>query len=70
MPHCLWSEFQKYFARQSLKKNTFRVKSSNSIFFLLGLSSIVNYFDIKSKFFEVVLRGKYYLINLEIVKRP
>ena len=30
------------FPRQSLKRFTFRVKSSDSIFFLLGLSPIVN----------------------------
>ena len=30
------------FPRQSLKKFTFRVKSSDSIFFLLGLSPIIN----------------------------
>ena len=39
--------------RQSLEKFTFRVKSSDSIIFLLGLSHIVNQFDIKSKSFQV-----------------
>ena len=52
-------------SRQSLKRFTFCVKSSDSIFFLLGLSPIVNWFDIKS-----LSRGKYCLIHLEIVKRP
>ena len=37
------------FPHQSLKRFTFRVKSSDSIFFLLDLSSIVNWFYIKSK---------------------
>ena len=31
-----------YFPRQSLKRFTFRVKSNDSIFFLLGLSPIAN----------------------------
>ena len=45
----------KMFPRQSLKRFsfTFCVKSSDSIFFLFGLS-----------------RGKYFLIHLEIAKRP
>ena len=47
--------------RQSIKKFTFCVKSSDLIFFLLGLSPIVNL---------SLLRGKYCLISLEIVKIP
>jgi hypothetical protein len=39
------------FPRQSLKRFTSRVKSSDSIFFLFGFSPIVNKFDIKSKSF-------------------
>ena len=58
------------FQRQSLKKFAFRVKSSDSIFFLLGLSPIVNKFDIKSfSFLRSPLRGKYCLNHLEILKR-
>ena len=57
-----------YFPRQSLKILTFRVKLSDSIFFLLGLSPIVKLiYNKKSKFFK---RGKYCFIYLEIVKRP
>ena len=37
--------------RQSLKRFTFRVKLSDSIFFFLGLSPIENLFDRKSKSF-------------------
>ena len=37
-----------YFPRQSLKRCTVRVKSSDSIFFLLGITPIINQFDIKS----------------------
>ena len=41
------------FPRQSFKRfSTFRVKSSDSIFFLLGLSPTVNQFDLKSKSFK------------------
>ena len=40
-----------HFPSQSLKKFTFRVKLSDSIFFLLGLSPIVKKFDMKSKYF-------------------
>ena len=35
------------FTRQSLKRFTFCVKSSDSIFFIIGLSPIVNQFDKK-----------------------
>ena len=48
------------FPRHSLKRFTFRVKLSDSIFFLLGLSPIV----------KLISRGKYCLIHLEIVKIP
>ena len=41
----------KYFSRQRLKIFTFRVKLSDSIFFLLGLSSIVKLINMKSKSF-------------------
>ena len=55
-----WTTNKRYFPRQSLKKFTFCVKLSDSIFFLLGHLQI----------FLSILRGKYYLIHLEIVKRP
>ena len=42
-------EEKKSFPRQSLKRFTSYVKLSDTIFFLLGLSPIVNKFDIKSK---------------------
>ena len=58
-----------FFPRQSLKRFTFCVKSSDSIFFLFGflLSSInwtwkVNLLSLS--------RGKYCLIHLKMVKRP
>ena len=38
--------------RQSLKRFTFCVKLSDSILFLLGLSPIVNQYDIKSKSYK------------------
>ena len=56
---------KKHFPCQSLKRFTFCVKLSDSIFFLLGLSHIVNQFDIKIKCFFCLLRGKYCLIYLE-----
>ena len=43
---------EKKISRQSLKRFTFRVKSSDSISFLLGLSPIVNLFDILRKTFK------------------
>ena len=57
------------FLRQSLKKNTFRVKLSDSIFFLLGLSPIVKLIWHEKQIFLSILCGKYCLIHLEIVKR-
>ena len=57
------------FPRQSLKRFSFRVKSGGSIFFLLGLSPIVNKFYIKSNFLSL-LCVIYCLIHLEIVNRP
>ena len=39
-----------FFYIKILKRYTFRIKLSDSIF-LLGLSPIVNYFDMKSKSF-------------------
>ena len=58
------------FSRQSLKIFTVRVKLSDSIFFLLGLSPIVKLIWHEKQFFLILLRGKYCLIHLEIVKRP
>ena len=56
------------YPRQSLKRFSFRVKLSDSIFFLLGLSPIVKL--IEKQIFLSILRGKYCLIHLQIVKRP
>ena len=66
-----WLIFIKYilFPRQSLERFTSRVKSSDSIFFLLGLSPIVNYFEIESKSLSI-FRGRYCFIHLEILQRP
>jgi len=58
-----------YFPRQSLKRFTFRVKLSDSICFLLGLSPIVKLIRHEKQIFLSILRGKYYLIHLEIKKR-
>jgi hypothetical protein len=58
------------FLRQSLKRFGFRVKLSDSIFFLLGLSPIVKLIWHEKQIFWSILRGKYCLIHLEIVKRP
>ena len=43
-----WALYPLFFSSYSFKRFTFRVKSSNSIFFLLGLSSNVNWNNIKS----------------------
>ena len=48
---------------------TFRVKLSDSIFFLLGLSPIVKLIWHEKQIFLSILLGKYCLIHLEIVKR-
>ena len=56
--------------RQSLKRFAFRVKLSNSIFFLLGLSPIVKLIWHEKQIFLSIVCGKYCLIHLEIVKRP
>ena len=58
------------FPLQSLERFTFLVKLSDSIFFLLGLSPIVKLIWHEKQIFLSILRGKYYLIHLEIVKRP
>ena len=54
--------------RQSLKRFAFRVKLSDSVFFLLGLSPVVKLILYEKQIFLSILRGKYYLIQLEIVK--
>ena len=59
-----------YFPRQSLNIFTFRVKLSDSIFFLLSLSPIVQLIWHEKQIFLSILRGKYCLIHLEIEKRP
>ena len=59
-----------FFLLQSLKRFTFRVKSSDSIFFLLGRSPIVKLIWNEKQILLSILRGKYCLIHLEIVKRP
>ena len=59
-----------YFPRQSLKIFTFRVKLSDSIFFLLSHSPFVKLIKREKYLFLSLLRGKYYLIHLEIVRRP
>ena len=51
-----------FFPCQSLKRFAFRVKLSDSIFFLLGLS--------QKQILLSILCGKYCLIYLEIVKIP
>ena len=66
---CIFIYEYTLFPRQSLKRFTFRVKSSDSTFFLLGLSPIVNKFDKKMNLFKP-FSGKFCLIHLEIVKRP
>ena len=58
----------KSFPRQSLLRFTFRVKLSDSIF--LGLSPIVKLIWREKQIFWSILREKYCLIHLEIVKRP
>ena len=57
------------FPRQSIKRFTFRFKLSDLIFFLLGLFPIVKLISHENQIFLSILRGKYYLIQLEIVKR-
>ena len=61
---------KKIIPRQSLKRFTFRVKLSDSIFFLLGLSPIFKLIWHEKQIFLSILRGKYYLNDLENVKRP
>ena len=56
------------FPCQNLKRFAFRVKLSDSIFFLLDLSLIVKLIHKKQIFKH--LREKYCLIHLEIVKIP
>ena len=58
------------FPRQSLKRFAFCFKLSDSIFFLLGLSPIVKSIWHEKQIFLSILRGKYCLIHLEILKRP
>ena len=59
------------FPRQILKIFTFRVKLSDSIFFLFWLSHIVKLIWHEKKIFlNLLLRVKYCLIHLEIIKRP
>ena len=58
------------FVHQSLKLFTFRVKFSDSIFLFLGLSPIVKLIGHEKSIFLSFLRGKYYLIHLEIVRIP
>ena len=58
------------FPRQSLKIFTFRVKLSDSICFLLGLSPIVKLIRHEKQILLSILRRKYCLIHLEIVKKP
>ena len=55
---------------KSLKIFTFRVKLSDLIFFLLGHCPIVKLIYREKYIFLSLWRGKYYLIHLEIVKRP
>ena len=54
-----------YFPRQSIKKFTFRVN-----IFLLGLSTIVKLIWHEKQILLSILRRKYCLIHLEIVKAP
>jgi hypothetical protein len=61
---------KKIIPHQSLKIFTFRVKLSDSIFFLLGLSPIFKLIWHEKQIFLSILRGKYYLNDLENVKRP
>ena len=62
--------FRGNFNTLSLKRFIFRVKLSDSIFFLLGLSPIVKLIRHENQIFLSILRGKYCLIHLEIVKIP
>ena len=48
----------------------YRVKLSDSIFFLLGLSPIGKLIKHEKQIFLSIFCGKYCLIHLEIVKRP
>ena len=59
-----------YFPRQNLKRFTFGVKLSDSIFFLLGLSPIFKLIWHEKQIFFSLFRGKCCLFPLEIVKRP
>ena len=57
------------FPCQSLKRFAFRVKLSDLIYFLLGLSPIVKLIWHEKQIFLSILCGKYCLIHLEIIKR-
>ena len=54
----------KKFPRQRLKIFTFRVKLSDSIYFLLGLSPIVKLILHEKQIFLSLLRGKYFFNSL------
>ena len=69
-PFCIYNQNKiKYFPRQSLEKITFCVISSDSIFFLFGISPIARQLiSHKKQILLSLSRGKYCFIHLENCK--